>query len=323
MKKLTILDGGMGRELKRIGAPFSQPLWSAQALIEAPHYVTQAHQGFIDAGAEIIIANSYACVPFHLGETLYQQQGHALAEQAAIIAKEVVRASKKEVLVAGSLPPAFGSYRPDLFESEQAFDILSSLFAAQDKHVDLWFAETISSVEEALVIVNVLKGSTKPCHYAFTLSDQVEESARLRSGELVTTAIEAILQVGNVDGIFFNCSIPEVIEQAIRDTNKVLTERLINDVDNEKKTSPQNSTQNNKQDSKQQINIGAFANSFVPISTTHKANEAVQGSRDLSPEEYLQFAKKWHSLGANIIGGCCGIGPAHIEALVDWKNSLL
>jgi len=62
MKNLTILDGGMGRELKRIGAPFSQPLWSAQALIEAPHYVTQAHQGFIDAGAEIIIANSYACV---------------------------------------------------------------------------------------------------------------------------------------------------------------------------------------------------------------------------------------------------------------------
>lgn len=314
MKTLTILDGGMGRELKRIGAPFSQPLWSAQALIEAPHYVTQAHQGFIDAGAEIIIANSYACVPFHLGETRYQQQGYALAEQAAIIAKEVVKASKKDVLVAGSLPPAFGSYRPDLFESKGAFEILNTLFNAQDQHVDLWFAETISSVEEALVIVNVLKDSTKPCHYAFTLSDQVGESARLRSGELVTTAIEAILQERNIDGIFFNCSIPEVIEQAILDTNKVLIERVINDVDHKEKT--------NTEDSKQQISIGAFANSFVPISATHKANEAVQGSRDLSPEEYLQFAKKWHRLGVNIIGGCCGIGPAHIEALVDWRDSL-
>ena len=308
MKNLTILDGGMGRELKRIGAPFSQPLWSAQALIEAPHYVTQAHQGFIDAGAEIIIANSYACVPFHLGEVLYQQQGHTLAEQAAIIAKDVVKSSKKEVLVAGSLPPAFGSYRPDLFESEQAFDILSTLFDAQDKHVDLWFAETISSVEEALVMVNVLKDSTKSCYYAFTLSDEVGESARLRSGELVTTAIETILKEGNVDGIFFNCSIPEVIERAIRDTNKVLSGRNVNKA--------------NKENNNQQINIGAFANSFVPIVAAHKANEAVQGSRDLSPEEYLQFAKKWHSLGANIIGGCCGIGPAHIEALVDWKDSL-
>lgn len=34
----------MGRELKRMGAPFTQPRWSAQALIEAPHFVTQAHQ---------------------------------------------------------------------------------------------------------------------------------------------------------------------------------------------------------------------------------------------------------------------------------------
>ena len=308
MKKLTILDGGMGRELKRIGAPFSQPLWSAQALIEAPHYVTQAHQGFIDAGAEIIIANSYACVPFHLGEVLYQQQGHELAEQAAIIAKDVVKSSKRDVLVAGSLPPAFGSYRPDLFERKRAFEILSTLFNAQDQHVDLWFAETISSIEEALVMVNVLKDSTKPCHYAFTLSDEVGESARLRSGELVTTAIKAILREGNLDGIFFNCSIPEVIERAIRDTNKVLSERNVNKA--------------NRENNNQQINIGAFANSFVPISAAHKANEAVQGSRDLSPEEYLQFAKKWHSLGANIIGGCCGIGPAHIEALVDWKDSL-
>ena len=44
--------------------------------------------GFIDAGAEIITVNSYACVPFHLGETLYQAQGAALAQQTAVIAKE-------------------------------------------------------------------------------------------------------------------------------------------------------------------------------------------------------------------------------------------
>ena len=44
MNKLTILDGVMGRELKRMGAPFTQPRWSAQALIEAPQCVTQAHQ---------------------------------------------------------------------------------------------------------------------------------------------------------------------------------------------------------------------------------------------------------------------------------------
>ena len=48
---LMILDGGMGRELQRIGAPFQQPEWSAQALLEAPHCVSQVHRSFIDAGA--------------------------------------------------------------------------------------------------------------------------------------------------------------------------------------------------------------------------------------------------------------------------------
>jgi len=301
MKRLTILDGGMGRELKRIGAPFSQPLWSAQALLEAPHYVTQAHQGYIDAGAEIITVNSYACVPFHLGETLYQQQGSALATQAAMIAKEVAKGAQHNVLVAGSLPPAFGSYRPDLFESEGAFDILSTLFNAQDKHVDIWLAETISSIEEAQVMSNVLKHSTKPCHYAFTLSDGIEQVARLRSGESVTEAINIILNGSfneDIDGIFFNCSIPEVIEQAIADTNQALSAHNI------------------------QANIGVFANSFTPIASDYKANEGVQAYRELSPEAYLEFAKKWYELGANIIGGCCGIRPDHIQALVDWKNSI-
>ncbi len=40
MNKVQILDGGMGRELKRIGAPFQQPEWSALALLEAPQYVS-------------------------------------------------------------------------------------------------------------------------------------------------------------------------------------------------------------------------------------------------------------------------------------------
>ncbi|MCZ2720802.1 homocysteine S-methyltransferase family protein [Marinomonas sp. 15G1-11] len=297
MKKPIILDGGMGRELKRIGAPFSQPLWSAQALIEAPNYVSQAHQGFIDAGAEIITANSYACVPFHLGETRYRQQGADLAQQAARIAREMANKSKKKVLVAGSLPPAFGSYRPDLFESERAHDILSTLFTAQDEHVDLWIAETISSIKEAQAIIHLLKDSTKPCYYAFTLSDDVETSASLRSGESVFNAIEAII-TENVDGILFNCSIPEVIEHALRETKKVLV-------------------QHNKK-----IPIGAFANSFTPIPMDHQANLSVQDYRYLSPQEYVEFAKIWHQLGASIIGGCCGIGPDHIEALVRWRNGL-
>ncbi len=66
---LTLLDGGTGRELARIGAPFRQPEWSALALIEAPAFVTQVHQRYVDAGADVITTNSYAIVPFHTGGT--------------------------------------------------------------------------------------------------------------------------------------------------------------------------------------------------------------------------------------------------------------
>ncbi|MGR6980184.1 homocysteine S-methyltransferase family protein [Testudinibacter sp. P27/CKL/0425] len=84
----TLLDGGMGRELLRIGAPFKQPEWSALALIEAPHWVTQAHRNFLDAGADIITTNSYACVPFHIGQARFEQQGAALIALAARLARE-------------------------------------------------------------------------------------------------------------------------------------------------------------------------------------------------------------------------------------------
>ena len=77
---VTVLDGGMGRELMRIGAPFRQPEWSALALIEDPEWVVRAHTNFIDAGAQVITTNSYAIVPFHISDDLFAPDGRRLAE---------------------------------------------------------------------------------------------------------------------------------------------------------------------------------------------------------------------------------------------------
>jgi S-methylmethionine-dependent homocysteine/selenocysteine methylase len=287
----------MGRELKRMGAPFSQPYWSAQALIEAPHFVEKAHQQFIDAGADIITTNSYACVPFHLGDLLYQERGTELASLAAKLAKNAVSHSNRAVTIAGSLPPAFGSYRPDLFMAEQGAQVWQDLMQAQDAYVDIWLVETLSSIEEAQVVSQVLAESTKPKYYAYTLLDDVSQLGKLRSGETVVDAVQSLLK-HNPDGILFNCSIPEVIEAALAATAKVLESHHSS------------------------ICLGAFANSFTPIQSGHKANDAVQELRDVCPQEYLQFAKKWQQHGANVIGGCCGIGPEHIEVLAKWKASV-
>ena len=298
MKTLTILDGGMGRELKEIGAPFSQPLWSAQALIEAPDFVSQAHQNFVDAGAEIIITNSYACVPFHLGEELFTQKGFELAALSGELAKAVADQAPQAVKVAGSIPPPFGSYRPDLFKVEEAASIIQTLYDAQEPNIDLWLVETLSSVQEFESIHGVLKQSTKPCYYAFSLEDTKGDSASIRSGESVKEAVKLVCQ-SNATGIMFNCSVPEVMDQAIIDTKQVMDELG------------------------QDLEIGVYANNFAPISSEHEANDTLQEMRELDGQGYLTYAKRWHALGANIIGGCCGIGPKHIKALADWKLEVI
>lgn len=296
MDMLTVLDGGLGRELKEIGAPFSQPLWSAQALMEAPQYVAMAHQRFIDAGAEIIITNAYACVPFHLGDKLYQEQGSRLAQLSAEIARTVADDCKNRVQVAGCIPPAMGSYRPDLFDAELAKPIIETLYLAQDKFVDLWIIETLASIKEFHLNHSILSQSSKPSYYAFTLEDTLQDEAKLRSGETVKDAAYELVNC-DIQGMLFNCSVPEVIEQAIKDAKSVF-----------------------KQAGRADIEIGAYANNFEVIEQDHEANDALQSMRSLTPEEYLNFAKKWKRAGANIIGGCCGIGPKYIQALSDWKR---
>lgn len=296
MKTLTILDGGMGRELKEMGAPFSQPLWSAQALIETPDIVSQAHQNFVDSGAEILLTNSYACVPFHLGQERFEQQGYQLATLSGELAKAVAKKAMHPVQVAGSIPPPFGSYRPDLFKVDKAPPIIQTLYDAQDPNIDLWIAETICSLQEFNSINEVLKHSKKPCYYAFSLEDTKGDKARIRSGELVKDAVKLAIQT-DATGIMFNCSVPEVMDQAIIDAKHAFSEIG------------------------REIEIGVYANNFAPINNQHEANELFQEMRELDGQGYLAYAQHWYALGATIIGGCCGIGPKHIQALAEWKRS--
>lgn len=75
MSTTRILDGGMSRELLRLGAELKQPEWSALALMNSPDIVREVHQEFIAAGAQIITTNSYALVPFHIGEERFGRRG--------------------------------------------------------------------------------------------------------------------------------------------------------------------------------------------------------------------------------------------------------
>ena len=72
---MIVLDGGIGRHLEKMGAPFGQPEWSALSLIQEPDIVLRAHKDFIDSGADVITTNSYAIVPFHIGKDRFEKDG--------------------------------------------------------------------------------------------------------------------------------------------------------------------------------------------------------------------------------------------------------
>lgn len=300
---MIILDGGMSRELQRIGAPFRQPEWSALALIETPALVEQVHREFASAGADVITTNSYALVPFHIGEERFRTEAPMLAARAAQVARQAADAVNaaqpgRAVRVAGSLPPIFGSYRPDLFDATRAQDYLSVLVTGLRAGVDLWLGETLSSIAEAQAVMQAVAGDSRPVWMSFTLEDGPEvpgtephaAQPRLRSGETVRDAADWAAQAG-IATLLFNCSRPEVMAPAVRVAAAVFAEHGV------------------------QIPIGVYANAFE-AHDDEKANETIADIRhDLDSARYGDWADQWVAAGASIIGGCCGIGVRHIHAL--------
>ena len=294
--KIAILDGGMGRELARVGAPFRQPEWSALALYEAPERVREVHDSFIAAGAGTLTTNSYAVVPFHIGDQRFAADGLRLAALAGRLAREAADAAPQPVRVAASLPPALGSYRPDLFDLPQALAIHRVLIDAQAPFVDVWLGETVSSIAEAEAIHQALAGQPQPLWLSFTLNDEPEQYdavSTLRSGESVAAAVTRAVELG-VENVLFNCSHPEVMLSAVRQAHAAL------------------------QQSGAAIGIGVYANAFEHGSNGGGANEGLSGLRkDSDPAGYLHWAQEWVAAGATLVGGCCGIGPQHIQRLAE------
>jgi S-methylmethionine-dependent homocysteine/selenocysteine methylase len=293
---ITILDGGTGRELKRSGAPFRQPEWSALALIEAPEFVTKVHRAYVEAGADVITTNSYAVVPFHIGAERFAADGARLAALAGRLAREVAAASPRPVRVAGSLPPICGSYRADWFDPAFARPVLKVLVEGLAPSIDYWLAETLSAVAEAELVREVLGTDSRPLWLSFTLNDAqpVPGQPRLRSGESVQVAVSAALRLGAA-AVLFNCSQPEVMGDAVAMARGTLQAAGA---------------------AGESIRIGVYANAFAPQRADAKANSNFTEIRaDLTPAGYLGWAQDWVGRGAAIVGGCCGIGPEHIREL--------
>jgi len=298
MPAITLLDGGLSRELLRFGAELRQPEWSAGALIDHPVAVRQVHESFFQAGAEIATTASYAVVPFHIGDERFARLGLELADRAGRLAREAVEAMREVrpgARVAGCLPPACGSYLPERFDPVRAGEILSVLVEGLNPHVDFWLAETMSSLQEMRVTAAAAAGTGKPLWIACSLFDDepehLDRPPMLRSGEMVEDAAALAVDLG-AGALLFNCSMPEVMEEAVT----VARRRLAG----------LGST----------MPVGVYANAFDRRATDGDANETLSDIRaDLTPERYLDWTDRWMAAGATLIGGCCGIGAGHVAAL--------
>ena len=294
-QRTILLDGGMGRELRFRGVDMMTSIWSAKALLEAPQVVREVHRDFISAGADIITINSYGIVKSNLAWAGIEDRFKELNLLACNLAKEACDASGRAVLIAGSLPPLAGSFRPDLVGGyEEIEPLYSELAEVLAPHVDILLCETMSSIDEGRAAAAAATRTGKPVWVSWTLHE--DRSGRLRSGEEIDEAARALSDLP-VSGLLANCCAPESITSAI----------------------PQLKQTGMKY-------IGGYANTFQPIPEDwdlqgDKKTDGSLGLRaDLDPESYAARVKDWLKAGATVVGGCCGTRPAHIDrlkALID------
>ena len=114
-KKTRILDGGLGQHLLAKGLVATGSLWSATALVNEKYHqiIVDAHLDFINSGADVIVTNNFAARRVRMIENKVEEHfiyANKKAGELALKAKEI---SKKNVLIAGSLPAQHNTYIED------------------------------------------------------------------------------------------------------------------------------------------------------------------------------------------------------------------
>lgn len=264
----VLLDGGMGRELRFRGVNTSTTMWSAQALLTDPSVVRRVHADFIASGAEIITTNTYGIIRKNLADAGLEDRFAELNTLACHLAQEARETADHPVWIAGSLPPLRGSYRPDLVGD---FEDIMPQYQEQAEllapHVDVLLCETMSSAAEGRTAAWAACQQGKPVWVAWTLHE--DRSGRLRSGESIAEAVEAVSDLP-VSGFLVNCCVPESVTQAM----PYLVEAGA-------------------------YVVGGYANTFQPVPETWTlggtgSSDGFMGLRDdLEPASYANAAASW------------------------------
>ncbi len=289
-RELILLDGGTGTEMQRKGAPMSGEVWCALATRSHPGILHDVHVDYIDAGADIITANTYASSPLMLKGNGLLDEMEELDQKAVRIALDVREKADRPIAVAGSMSvmrptiPGTDKIRTDFSMSErdtrplyrQKAEILA------EAGVDLILMEMMRDLDYSMWATEAAVATGLPVWMG--ISVQRREDGKLaganRPEHTLEDLIEPLMAVGAKVAIVMHTSVP--------DTDEALPAVF------ERWAGP----------------VGAY-----PESGYFTIPDWVFG--EVTPDEFATKAKEWWSQGVTVIGGCCGVSPEHIAAARD------
>jgi homocysteine S-methyltransferase len=288
---IVLLDGGTGTELEKRGVAMDPEAWCGPATLENADVLEGIHRDYIAAGADVITANTYASSRLMLEPAGFGDKFDQINRTAVDAAHRACKASgRKDVLVAGSLsqmcPITAGSDRPDLDrepppeEMRAAFFELAALL--RDAGCDLILLEMMYYPHRISLAFEAALASGLPVWAGFAVR-------RDEQNQIISFAPER--------------SIPFVELLAILDRTEVQASGLMHTSADVIGDGIAVLRQQYKGPLMAYPDSGYFR---MP----HWRFEDV-----IEPDALVQFARSWVDEGVQIIGGCCGLSPAHIAAL--------
>jgi len=288
-----LLDGGLSNELERQGCDLNQKLWSAKLLESNPEAIILAHLAYLESGAQCIITSSYqATLPGFMAIGYDKLSASGLILKSVQLAEEArnrflsLNPHASKPLIAASIGP-YGAYLADGSEYRGDYDIsdqeLSDFHEPRinllaNTMADILACETIPSFQEAKVLSRILENINKPAWLSFSCKD----GKHIRDGTPIEKCVAFFTRHPTVFAIGVNCTSPEFISELIRSIK---------------------TKSGNKK-------IVVYPNSGAVY---HAESKTWAGLSDISSCELM--VKEWMDLGADIIGGCCGIGPHQIKTM--------
>jgi homocysteine S-methyltransferase len=277
-----LLDGATGTELERRGVDASTPIWSGMALLDAPQLIEQIHRDYLDAGAEVIITNTFRTHRRNLEKIGMGDEAARLTTLAVAIAQKAVRASGRQAFVAGSMSPLEDSYSanalpPEVYLAEHT-EMARNLAAAG---VDLLLIETISTIREAEAAAQAAHATGLPYGVSFIC----KADGRMFSGESLADAVKAV-EKHSPNFLGINCSAAPTLHIALAQLRAATA-----------------------------LPISVYANPSHTEDYIHWGE-----SEAAAPEVYAEYAQRWLDAGAHLVGGCCGTGPEHIAAIHNLES---